>query len=186
MWSRKSEIRSLRKFFWTASVLFLSYLQYHPTNTLRRAEQSSHTMVETHIPTLEADQTPLIQSVLRYPPTTPHLNRFNLVIRNDAVRGRSIFASAALAANTLIEISPVLLFPPAEYSLHGSKTQLDGYTFVWKRTEGGGAVMALCARVGVVVQPFEESKCQVVVGLRNSKYKVYDGEGGGGGGGADD
>ncbi len=107
-------------------------------------------MVETHIPTLESDTTPLIRSLLAYPPSTPHLNPQALAIRcpPGSSSGRGVFASHSIPANTLIEISPVLLFPPAEYALYGSKTQLDGYTFVWKKTENGQAVMALALGLG--------------------------------------
>ncbi|EST06690.1 SET domain protein [Kalmanozyma brasiliensis GHG001] len=103
-------------------------------------------MVETHIPTLASDQSPSIQSLLAYPPTTPHLNPFNLAICASS-SGRGVYTTTPISADTTIEISPVLLFPPAEYAQHGSKTQLDGYTFVWKRTEAG-AVMALALGLG--------------------------------------
>ncbi|CBQ68183.1 conserved hypothetical protein [Sporisorium reilianum SRZ2] len=108
-------------------------------------------MVETHIPTLAADQDAHIQSLLRYPASTPHLNRFGLVIRDPSPsthRGRGVYATTRIPADMLIEISPVLLFPPDEYARHGSKTQLDGYTFVWKRTSGGAAIMALALGLG--------------------------------------
>lgn len=105
-------------------------------------------MVETHLPALAADQEAHVQSLLQYPSSTPHLNRFGLSIRDPGGgRGRGVYATAPLAADTLIEVSPVLLFPPAEYAEYGSKTQLDGYTFVWKRT-GGRAVMALALGLG--------------------------------------
>lgn len=106
-------------------------------------------MVETHVPTLTSDQDPHIQSLLAYPTSTPHLNRFDLTIKDPGGgRGRGVYATTSIPGETLIEISPVLLFPPAEYALHGSKTQLDGYTFVWKRTSDGAAVMALALGLG--------------------------------------
>ncbi|CDU23396.1 uncharacterized protein SPSC_02025 [Sporisorium scitamineum] len=109
-------------------------------------------MVETHIPALAGDQDPLIQSLLQYPPSTPHLNRFGLVIQDppsNPGRGRGVYATTPIAADTLIEVSPVLLFPPEEYSRYGSKTQLGGYTFVWKRTSSNGAaIMALALGLG--------------------------------------
>ena len=106
-------------------------------------------MVETHVPSLAEDQDQLVQSLLRYPTSTPHLNRFDLQIKDPGgERGRGVYATTAIAADTLIEVSPVLLFPPAEYALHGSKTQLDGYTFVWKRTSQGAAIMALALGLG--------------------------------------
>ncbi|SPO20455.1 uncharacterized protein UTRI_00855_B [Ustilago trichophora] len=106
-------------------------------------------MVETHVPTLTSDQDPHIQSLLAYPTSTPHLNRFDLTIKDPGGgRGRGVYATSCIPGGTLIEVSPVLLFPPAEYALHGSKTQLDGYTFVWKRTSDGAAVMALALGLG--------------------------------------
>ncbi|ORX47716.1 protein methyltransferase [Hesseltinella vesiculosa] len=37
-----------------------------------------------------------------------------------------------IPARTLIEISPILLFPHSEYQTHGRFTQLDHYTYCWK------------------------------------------------------
>lgn len=106
-------------------------------------------MVETHIPSLAEDQDVHIQSCLRYPPSTPHLNAFGLVINNSPTNsGRGVYASREIASETLIEISPVLLFPPEEYHEFGSKTQLDGYTFIWKRTSNRRAIMALALGLG--------------------------------------
>lgn len=106
-------------------------------------------MVETHVPVLAEDHHPAIQALLQYPRSTPHLNRFDLAIRDPGGgRGRGIYATSPIPADTLIEVSPVLLFPPAEYALHGSKTQLDGYTFVWKRASNGTAIMALALGLG--------------------------------------
>lgn len=107
-------------------------------------------MVETHVPILAEDQDPHIQSLLAYPTSTPHLNPFKLVIRSPpgGGAGRGVYSTSPIPADTLIEVSPVLLFPPAEYTQYGSKTQLDGYTFVWKRTSQGSAVMALALGLG--------------------------------------
>ncbi|KAJ9476404.1 SET domain-containing protein [Pseudozyma hubeiensis] len=106
-------------------------------------------MVETHIPALAEDQSPQIQSLLRYPPSTPHLNAFGLVIKDSPTgSGRGIYATQCIASETVVEISPVLLFPPAEYRDYGSKTQLDGYTFIWKRTGKDTAIMALALGLG--------------------------------------
>ncbi|SNX84162.1 uncharacterized protein MEPE_02870 [Melanopsichium pennsylvanicum] len=118
-------------------------------------------MVEHHVPSLAEDQSPQIQSLLRYPTSTPHLNSYNLVIRDPGTgSGRGIYTSFPIPAETLIEISPVLLFPPNEYTLHGSKTQLDGYTFVWKKTSNGQAIMALALGLGSL---FNHSKDKVNV-----------------------
>ncbi|PWY97301.1 hypothetical protein BCV70DRAFT_208684 [Testicularia cyperi] len=106
-------------------------------------------MVETHIEVLEADQAEAVQSQLRYPTSTPHLNAFGLAITDPGNgSGRGVFATRDIAESTVIEVSPVLLFPPAEYERHGKHTQLDGYTFVWKRIQGGDAIMALALGLG--------------------------------------
>lgn len=83
-----------------------------------------------------------------YPCTTPHLNPHGLLILRSETAGRGIFASRALKARTVLEISPVLLFPAEEYEQHGKFTALDGYTFVWKRGEGGKSTMALALGLG--------------------------------------
>ena len=62
--------------------------------------------------------------------------------------GRGIFASQAIPGNTVIEISPVLLFSPEEYSAHGQYTVLDSYTFIWEK-RSTGSTMALALGLGV-------------------------------------
>ncbi|EPQ29063.1 uncharacterized protein PFL1_03352 [Pseudozyma flocculosa PF-1] len=105
-------------------------------------------MVETHLPLQPGDQSSAVQSHLRYAATTPHLNPHGLEIRDAGNgSGRGIYASRRLPAGTLLEISPVLLFPPGEYDKFGRHTQLDGYTFVWRRTEAG-SIMALALGLG--------------------------------------
>ncbi|OSX60029.1 hypothetical protein POSPLADRAFT_1086915, partial [Postia placenta MAD-698-R-SB12] len=41
-------------------------------------------------------------------------------------------ASRDIAAQTLVEISPVLLFTPTEYEEHGRHTLIHHYTFKWR------------------------------------------------------
>ncbi|CEH16581.1 hypothetical protein CBOM_06517 [Ceraceosorus bombacis] len=62
-------------------------------------------------------------------------------------RGRGVFATRDLSAGTVIDISPVLLFPADEYEQHGQHTQLDSYTFVWRRSKEGSE-MALALGLG--------------------------------------
>ena len=104
-------------------------------------------MVETHLPTYAGDDAPSVVQALSYPTITPHLNPHGLAIRAVPGRGRGVFSTSAIPIRTEIEISPVLLFPPGEYSAHGRLTQLDGYTFVWRRTESG-SIMALALGLG--------------------------------------
>lgn len=75
---------------------------------------------------------------------TPHLNLYGLQIRSTPTAGRGVFASIPLAAHTLIEISPVLLFGADEYETYGRHTLLDSYTYIWeKRAEGSTMALAL-------------------------------------------
>ncbi|KAF9468546.1 cytidine deaminase-like protein [Collybia nuda] len=46
-------------------------------------------------------------------------------------KGRGVFASHTIQRQTIVEISPVLLFSSEEYDLHGKYTILDQYTFKW-------------------------------------------------------
>ena len=41
-------------------------------------------------------------------------------------------ACREIPAQTLVDISPVLLFNATEYEAHGRHTVLDHYTFVWR------------------------------------------------------
>ncbi|KAG0264339.1 hypothetical protein DFQ27_001281 [Actinomortierella ambigua] len=54
-------------------------------------------------------------------------------------KGRGVFASVLIPARTVIDVSPVLLFPTDEYNAHGRYTQLDHYTYRWP----GGMALAL-------------------------------------------
>lgn len=80
-------------------------------------------------------------------PTTPHLNVHGLEIRHTPTAGRGVFASHPIARDTVIEISPVLLFEAEEYKTHGQYTLLDSYTFIWEK-RAGGSTMALALGLG--------------------------------------
>ncbi|KAI8086743.1 uncharacterized protein BX664DRAFT_336652 [Halteromyces radiatus] len=55
-----------------------------------------------------------------------------LELRHDELKGRGVFATIPIKRRTLIDVSPVLLFPQDEYATHGRYTQLDHYTYKWK------------------------------------------------------
>ncbi|KAM5539289.1 hypothetical protein V8D89_007162 [Ganoderma adspersum] len=61
-----------------------------------------------------------------------HLNSVGLRIEYAEGKGRGVYACREIPAQTLIEISPVLLFSATEYEAHGRHTVLDHYTFVWR------------------------------------------------------
>ncbi|KAL1743623.1 hypothetical protein HDZ31DRAFT_83296 [Schizophyllum fasciatum] len=61
-----------------------------------------------------------------------HLNSTGCIIKYSQGKGRGVYASREIPAQTLLEISPVLLFDRHEYANHGRHTLLDHYTFVWK------------------------------------------------------
>lgn len=63
---------------------------------------------------------------------TPHLNPCKCEIRWTETKGRGIFATQLIPAQTTIEISPVMLFSKAEYEEHGRHTIIDHYTFKWR------------------------------------------------------
>ena len=69
-----------------------------------------------------------------------------LEIRNDPQKGRGVFASAPIAAGTLIEAAPVIIVPASQSTLL-DQTILHDYYFAWDG-EGSGAValglVALC------------------------------------------
>jgi SET domain-containing protein len=73
-----------------------------------------------------------------------------LEIRNDPQKGRGVFASAPIAAGTLIEAAPVIIVPATQLKLL-DQTILHDYYFAWNRHpegESSGAValglVALC------------------------------------------
>ncbi|KAH9480500.1 SET domain-containing protein 7 [Psilocybe cubensis] len=71
------------------------------------------------------------------------LNPLGCLVKSTTDRGRGVYASRFIPRNTIIEISPVLLFSKKEYEAHGKYTLLDHYTFIW--TEGR---MALALGLG--------------------------------------
>lgn len=79
--------------------------------------------------------------------TTPHLNPYGLRICETPSAGRGVFATRPISGNTVIEISPVLLFSAEEYEHYGRYTVLDSYTFVWEKSTSG-ITMALALGLG--------------------------------------
>jgi tRNA-specific adenosine deaminase 3 len=77
----------------------------------------------------------------------PHLNNLGLRISYIEGKGRGVVASEVFPAQTLLEVSPILLFTREEYEAHGKHTVLDEYAFCWpgKGSEGG---MALALGIG--------------------------------------
>ncbi|ORZ06171.1 hypothetical protein BCR41DRAFT_277275, partial [Lobosporangium transversale] len=63
-----------------------------------------------------------------------------LYIQECGAKGRGVITRTLIPARTVIDISPVLLFPSEEYSQHGQYTQLDHYTYRWKK---GSMALAL-------------------------------------------
>ncbi|GAB5590169.1 hypothetical protein Unana1_05069 [Umbelopsis nana] len=72
-------------------------------------------------------------------PLVLQTHTLGLELRNHPQRGRGVFTTRALAARTLVDISPVLLMDHGEYSAHGQHTILDHYTYRWE----GGFALAL-------------------------------------------
>ncbi|KAI0693438.1 hypothetical protein C8T65DRAFT_833701 [Cerioporus squamosus] len=66
------------------------------------------------------------------PKAPKHLNSTGLRIQYADGKGRGVYASREIPAQTLVEVSPVLLFTAQEYADHGKHTVLDHYTFVWR------------------------------------------------------
>lgn len=66
-------------------------------------------------------------------------NQSTLQIQDCGAKGRGVITTVVIPARTVIDISPILLFPSEEYSTHGQYTQLDHYTYRWK----GGMALAL-------------------------------------------
>ncbi|KIK69616.1 hypothetical protein GYMLUDRAFT_236120 [Collybiopsis luxurians FD-317 M1] len=61
-----------------------------------------------------------------------HLNSTGCRIQHSEEKGRGVYASRKIPKQTVVEISPVLLFGAEEYEKHGKYTVLDHYTFKWK------------------------------------------------------
>jgi SET domain-containing protein len=59
-----------------------------------------------------------------------------LEILNDPLKGRGVFASAPIAAGTVIEEAPVVIVPPTACRLH-DQTILHDYYFQWDDAPGG-------------------------------------------------
>ena len=99
---------------------------------------------------------------LPYPSTTPHLTRAPIEIATrDPALGRGVYATSYIPAGKVIEISPVLVLPEAEYkgkqpgehddgTLKGVEaSQLRGYVFTW----GRNGSMAVALGIGASLSP---------------------------------
>ncbi|KAG1822950.1 uncharacterized protein BJ212DRAFT_1263860 [Suillus subaureus] len=60
------------------------------------------------------------------------LNREGCCIKIAEGKGRGVYASRVIPPQTVIEVSPVLLFTRTEYEDYGRHTILDHYTFKWR------------------------------------------------------
>ncbi|GJJ71211.1 hypothetical protein EMPS_03561 [Entomortierella parvispora] len=69
----------------------------------------------------------------------PLFNQASLVIQDCGLKGRGVVTRLQIPARTVIDISPILLFPTDEYTAHGQYTQLDHYTYRWQ----GGMALAM-------------------------------------------
>lgn len=76
-----------------------------------------------------------------YPSTTPHLNPLGLEIRSSPTTGRGVYASKALKAGTVVDISPVLVVPRREYEAGVQDSVFKDYVFSWGK--GGDQALAL-------------------------------------------
>ncbi|KAH9851569.1 hypothetical protein C2E23DRAFT_895739 [Lenzites betulinus] len=71
-------------------------------------------------------------SSLPYQTAPNHLNGSGLRIEYAPGKGRGVYACREIPSQTLVEVSPVLLFTSEEYEKHGRHTALDHYTFKWR------------------------------------------------------
>ncbi|KAF9963184.1 hypothetical protein BGZ70_007586 [Mortierella alpina] len=69
----------------------------------------------------------------------PLFDQSALRIQDCGPKGRGVVTTTLIPARATIDISPILLFPSEEYSVHGQYTQLDHYTYRWQ----GGMALAL-------------------------------------------
>ncbi|KAG2155865.1 uncharacterized protein EDB93DRAFT_1079925 [Suillus bovinus] len=60
------------------------------------------------------------------------LNREGCCIKTAEGKGRGVYASRIIPSQTVIEVSPVLLFTRTEYDNYGRHTILDHYAFKWR------------------------------------------------------
>lgn len=71
--------------------------------------------------------------------STQLFDQSSFYIQECGQKGRGVVTQKFIPARTIIDISPILLFPSEEYNLHGQYTQLDHYTYRWQ----GGMALAL-------------------------------------------
>ena len=66
-----------------------------------------------------------------------------LEMRESPGRGRGVFAKAPIPSRATINVSPVLVFPAAQYEAHGRHTELAHYAFVWRDAAPPSMALAL-------------------------------------------
>ena len=70
----------------------------------------------------------------------------SLSILSSSVKGRGVYATRSIPANTVVEISPVLLVPASQYSTLSLQSSIfESYLFTWSRSTGD---MALALGLG--------------------------------------
>ena len=85
-------------------------------------------------------------STPNYPDETPrHFHAGLKILNTPDAKGRGVFATENMSRGTLLEVSPVLVVPPEQYSIPGQaavgQSVLKDYVFVWNRK--GAMALAL-------------------------------------------
>lgn len=113
---------------------------------LRRAELTPLQDAPSYNNTTDTEPVGARTALSAYPSRTPTLTSAPVIISAaTAGKGRGVFATRAIPAGEVIEISPVLCIPAKEYYDGVDRSVLSGYVFTWKGIEGG---MALALGLG--------------------------------------
>ncbi|KAH9876141.1 hypothetical protein J1614_004020 [Plenodomus biglobosus] len=97
----------------------------------------------------------------------------DLVIKSDTPKGRGVFASAPIAAGTVIDICPVLLLGIEENKTHIEKSSLYHYTYNWPAIDENGKGKTVQAVIFGLGSMFNHSTQEQNVGwIRDTKRLV--------------
>ncbi len=93
----------------------------------------------------------------------------NLTVAHSETRGRGVFTSQKIKANTVVEISPVLVFPTKEVA-DAEKTLLFNYFFEWgknlkKRALGMGYIS--------MYNHSYKANCEYEMDYENETIKIF-------------
>lgn len=121
-------------------------------------------------------------STPNYPDETPrHFHAGLKILNTPDAKGRGVFATENMSRGTLLEISPVLVVPPEQYSIPGQaavgQSVLKDYVFVWNRKGAMALALGLgkssILRLAIMSHSSLPSACRLDIQSRQIPKRLF-------------